>query len=74
VVVLAWSASTAPPLPVALAECALLAAGVALPWLGQGLRRTVRQAELATIVGTGLGVALAAGLWLARGLWALAPG
>jgi hypothetical protein len=74
VVVLAWSASTTPVLSVALAEGALLAASAALPWAGQQLRHFLRQADVAQVAATGLGLALAAGLWVARGVWLLLPG
>lgn len=70
-VVLAWSASTAPWTHVALAEFLLLAACLALPPIGLGLRRALRQAELADVVGTAVGTALAASVWLARSLWIL---
>ena len=73
VVVLAWSASTAPLTPVALAESSLLAAGAALPLIGLGLRRVLRQAELADIAATAVGVALAALVWFAHGHWPLPP-
>ncbi|MDO9074392.1 MAG: hypothetical protein Q7U73_14115 [Rubrivivax sp.] len=70
-VVLAWSASAAPLAQVALAEAMLLAAGVALPLLGGGLRRALRRVELAEILGTAVGAALAATLWFTRSLWTL---
>ena len=71
-VVLAWSASTAPLAHVALAECLLLVAGVALPLIGLGLRRVLRRVELAETLATVVGAALAASLWLSRSLWTLA--
>jgi hypothetical protein len=69
VVLLAWSASTAPFSSVVLGEALLLAGSVALPLIGVGLRRWLRQAELAAITGTALGVALAAAVWLNHSLW-----
>lgn len=70
-VVLAWSASTATLVQVVLAEALLLAAGLTLPLIGQGLRRTLRRADLAEATGTAVGSALAATVWLTRGLWTL---
>ncbi|MDP1902504.1 MAG: hypothetical protein Q8K96_18945 [Rubrivivax sp.] len=72
-VVLAWSASTTLFSTVVLGELLLLAAAIALPRLGQGLRRVLRQVEWADLVATGVGVALAAALWFTRGLWLLLP-
>lgn len=69
VLVLAWSASTAPLTPVLLGEALLWVAAFALPLLGQGLRRALRQAEPALATATLVGVALAASLWLTHGLW-----
>lgn len=69
VVYLAWSASTTPLAQVAAAECALVAAGLALPLIGLGLRRVLRRTELADAVATATGCALAASVWLARGSW-----
>ncbi len=71
VVVLVWSASTAAWTQVALAECLLLASGVVLPLLGQGLRFALRRVDLAETTATAVGAALAAAVWLARGLWTL---
>jgi hypothetical protein len=70
-VLLAWSASTTPLTQLALSESLLLAAGLALPLIGLGLRRALRQAEPAEVVATAVGVALAASVWAARGLWTL---
>ncbi len=71
-VVLAWSASTAPLVQVALAECLLLVAGLALPLIGAGLRRVLRRPELVETLATVAGASLAASLWLSRSLWTLA--
>jgi hypothetical protein len=62
----AWLASTVPPGRALLAELALLAGCAALPAIGAGLRRAVRDAERAELLGVGVGAGLAAGLWLAR--------
>ena len=67
-VALAWTASTASWAHVAVAELALLAAGLALPLIGQGLRRVLRRVEFADIMAMLLGAALAAALWLSRSL------
>ncbi|WP_088280807.1 hypothetical protein [Ideonella sp. A 288] len=72
-VLLAGSASSLPWARLALAEGLLLAAGAALPLVGQGLRRTVRRAGLAESVATLTSVALLAAVWLARGWWAAPP-
>lgn len=74
VLLLAWSASAAPLLQVALAELALLAASLALPLIGLGLRRALRQAEFADLAATTVGAALAALLWFTQAAWALAFG
>lgn len=71
VLVLAWSASTVPWAQLALAEALLLATGLALAPIGPGLRRALRSADLAEAAATMAGVALAAALWRARGVWAL---
>ena len=71
VLVLAWSASAWPLAQVLLAEGLLLAACAALPLLGLGLRRSLRQPPLAEAAATLVAVALVAGLWFTRGLWAL---
>ena len=71
VVTLAWSASTTPLMQALLAELVLLAAALALPLIGQGLRRALPKAELADAIGTLVGAALAASLWFTRGLWTL---
>ena len=67
-VALAWAASTASWAHVALAELVLLAAGLALPLIGQGLRRVLRRVEFADIMAALLGAALASTLWLSRSL------
>lgn len=69
VVLLAWSASTTPLVSVALGEAILLAAGVALPLIGVGLRRGLRSAERALVTGTAAGVAVATTIWLMRAFW-----
>jgi hypothetical protein len=71
VLALAWSASAAPWTQLALTELLLLSACVALPLLGHGLSRALRQAELVEVIGTGVGAALAASVWLTRGAWPL---
>lgn len=70
-VVLVWSASTTPLMRTALAELLLLIAAVALPLVGGWLRRALRQSELAVVLGTAAGAALAASVWLTHGAWAL---
>jgi hypothetical protein len=67
--VLAWTASATPWIHAAGAEIALLGAAAVLPLIGLGLRRALRQVELAEASGTALGAALASALWFARGLW-----
>ena len=69
-VVLAWSASAVHLTQLAQAEAVLLAAAFALPFIGQALRRALRQTELAETIGTTVGATLAASVWLTRGLWA----
>lgn len=71
VLVLAWSASALPLAQVLLAELLLLAASAALPLLGLGLRRLLRQAPVAEAAATLAGCALMAALWSTRGLWTL---
>lgn len=70
-VVLSWSASTTPWTQVVLAEFVLLAAGVALPLIGLGLRRALRRVGLAELTGTAVGIALGALVWFSRGFWSL---
>ena len=70
-VVLVWSASTAAAARVVLAESLLLAAALALPLFGLGLRRALRWPALAETAATAVGTALAAAWWLARGFWTL---
>jgi hypothetical protein len=67
-VALAWTASTASWVHIALAELALLTAGIALPLIGHGLRRALRSVELADMMAMLLGVTLAVALWLSRNL------
>jgi hypothetical protein len=71
VAVLAWSASALPAAQVALAEGLLLAGCAILPWVGQGLRHLLPRADAAELAATALGTALAAAVWLGRGVWAL---
>lgn len=73
VLVLAWSASTASLVHLTLAEGLLLAACVALPMIGIGLRRMLRRPEPAELAATVVGTALAALLWLAPVPSALPP-
>ena len=47
----------------------MLSAGVVLPLLGQGLRRALGRPELAEVVATALGLALASTAWVLRDLW-----
>jgi hypothetical protein len=70
-VALAWTASTTSWAHVAVAELALLAAALALPLIGQGLRRVLRRVEYADMMAMLLGAALAAALWLSRSLGTL---
>jgi len=71
VVVLAWSASSTSLTQVALAELLLLAGSAALPLIGLGLRHSLRHAELAVVMGTAVGTALAALAWVTRGSWCM---
>lgn len=66
-VALVWSASAISLTQVALAELLLLAGSAALPSIGLLLRRSLHRAELALMVGTGVGITLAAALWFASG-------
>lgn len=70
-VALAWSASTAPLKHLVLAEFLLLAGCAALPLIGLGLCRSLRQAELAVIVGTGAATAFAASMWVTFDSWSV---
>ncbi len=72
-VLLAWSASSAAPLQVALMEFSLLVAAGLLPLLGAGLGRLLQRSDAAVLAGTLAGVGLAAGAWFVQGLWALPP-
>lgn len=69
VMVLAWHAGTAGLAAAVLSEVLLLTAGLALPLVGAGLRRTLPQAGAADSLGTAVGAAMVGGLWLARGQW-----
>lgn len=65
---LAWTASAASPWPLLVAEAALVLAGAGLAQAGSGLRRGLTREEAAEWAATGLGIAAAAGVWLAREL------
>jgi hypothetical protein len=69
-VVLAWCASAVSLEQVLLAELLLIAAGVALPLIGDGVRRVLPHEEFAELTATGVGTVLAAAIWFARGGWA----
>lgn len=71
VVAFAWSASTASLAHVVLAEFVLLAGCAALPLVGAGLRHLLRQAQLALVIGTGVGTAMAASMWVTFGVWSV---
>jgi hypothetical protein len=73
VAVLAWAASTLAWTQVALAEGLLLAAGVALPLLGQRVGAPLQRSDLADALSMLFGAALAVALWSAGGHW-LWPG
>jgi hypothetical protein len=68
---LVWSASAVPWTHLALTELLLLSGCVALPLLGHVLSRALRQAELVEVIGTWVGAALTASVWLTRGSWPL---
>jgi hypothetical protein len=70
VVVMAWSASTAPLAQSALAESCLLAEAIVMPLVGQGLRRVLPPA-LAAPIASAVGVVLAAAVWLGHDRWPL---
>jgi hypothetical protein len=74
VVVMAWSASTAPMAQSALAEGLLLAAAVVLPLVGCGLRRVLPRADLVEPIASWVGVAIAAVVWLAHVRWTFPSG
>ena len=74
VVVMAWSASTAPLAQSALAEGLLLAAAVALPLVGLGLRRVLPRAGLVEPIASAVGVALAAAVWFGHDRWTFPSG
>jgi hypothetical protein len=67
VVALAWSASGASSTHVVATELALLGASLALPSVGLLVRRSLRRVEIAGIVATVVGTALAATFWFASG-------
>jgi hypothetical protein len=69
VVVVAASAGTRPLTAIVLGEVALLAAAVALPAMGQGLRALLRSPGSAVLAGTVLGGALSAALWMWGTVW-----
>lgn len=70
VLVVAWSASTAPLPPLLMAELLLLAACAAVPLAGSGLRRLLRRPDAADLAATAIGCALATAIWLPPGPWA----
>ena len=70
-VLLAWFASPTPLWQLAAAEGLLLAAALALPAVGLGLRRVLPNVDLAELAATAVAIALATAAWLAQGLWAL---
>jgi hypothetical protein len=67
-VLLAWSASSVGLVRVVLSELVLIVASLGLPLIGLSLRHWLRQAQLAAVAATGIGVALAASIWFTRGL------
>ncbi len=69
VVLAAASAGTRPATGIVLAEIVLLAAGLVLPAVGQGLRTLLRAPAPAVLVGTVLGGALAAATWMWSAVW-----
>jgi hypothetical protein len=69
VVLLAWSASTAPTSRVVLGELLLLAAAFALPVIGSGLRRWLARPAPAVSAATAVGIALATVASLGYGSW-----
>ena len=71
VVAMAWSASAVALGQSLLAEAFLLVEALALPLVGQGLRRVVPRSDLVEPIASALGVALTATLWLAHERWAL---
>jgi hypothetical protein len=66
--VLAWEASAIALAREIAAESTLIVAAVALPLVGVPLRRSLRRGGLAVVAGTGVAAALAASIWLSRGL------
>ena len=71
VVALAWAASSASMAELALAEALLLAGTVAFPLAGLGVRRVVPWPGLVEPIASGLGVVLAAAVWLGHDRWAV---
>jgi hypothetical protein len=67
-VALMWTATMASWAHVAVAELALLAAGLVLPLIGQGLRHVLRRVEFADMMAMLLGATLTSALWLTRSL------
>ena len=74
IVAIAWSASAVPAWPMVFAESFLLAAVVALPAIGHGLRRVVRRLEVVEVIASAIGIALAASVALAHDAWAFPSG
>lgn len=70
-VLIAWSASSVPLARLAWCEAALIAGCAALPAAGHALRRLFGRTESAVVVGTTLGVAIAATVWASRFLWTM---
>lgn len=69
VVVAAASAATRPAAGIVLAEIVLLAVGLVLPAMGQGLRTLLRAPGPAVLASTVLGGALAAAIWMWSAVW-----
>ena len=74
VVAMAWSASAVSPVQLMLAEGFVLVEALAVPLVGQALRRFVPRPEIAEPVASVIGVALAAALWLSHDRWAFPSG
>lgn len=70
---LAWTASAASPWPLLAAEGALALAAVGLAQAGRTLRRRLPSQAMAEWAVGVLGIAVAAGVWLARDLVAQVP-
>lgn len=71
-VAVAWSASAVSMASVILAEGCLIVGAIALPALGQILRRMVPRPEVAGVVASALGVVLAAAASFAAAAWPFA--